>query len=657
MEQRPLPDDESRPSGVSLRAVLIGLVLVAGMGWLIPYLSDVKRGADLSLGPINAASVLALVIVLLPINGLLLWRWKRASLTRKEILTVYSMVALTAAIAGVGYAVWVNILMTASQYLASPENRWGEMIQPHIPLWMQLNDPMAIRWLWERIPDGQPIPWQVWYRPLTVWGFIAFCIYVGSFSLMALVRRDWIEGQRLVFPLAQIPLETVGTRGTPGTPLFRYWPFWIGFGVAFLYYMVGLLSAYYPAVPFHNLRWMPGTSINPSAIPWGPLQRLQFNLSIPAVGIMCLVPVEVSLSFWAFNIFHFVLMIGFSALGMTGQAGSRYAFNPYAFMDFVTGGALVGFGVFVLWQSRRVLVAAVRSWWDPEWRQEDPLELLKPRYALIGIVGSTIGLCLVAHAAGAQVHRLLILLFFFYMTAISLTRVIAAAGTNHVECGPQIRYLLDYGLGTAGARPGSFVLLNQMDAVFMTEFKVSFMHYAANDMKILHAAKLRGTTVVATLALSVIVMLVVGSLSRVYGNYQLGVANYGAWAADMVPRWEWGDMVDGLQSPRGPSPVGIVAMVTGGVVASALALLQMHVAWWRLSPVGFLFQPGTGLNVYIWANALVGWSVVTVIFRFGGLRLYRRLRPAFFGLFLGGTVGMLVSNGVRLIAGIPGQSG
>lgn len=652
-----MTSQDNQPSGVTIRAVLIGLLFVAGFGFVIPYLTDIKHGADLGLGPVNAASVLALIVVLGPINGLLLLRWRRASLTRKEILTIYAMVAATAAIAGVGYAVWVNIMVTASHYLATPENRWDVMILPHIPVWLQLNDPMAIRWLWEGIPENTPMPLAAWRQPLLAWGAVAFCIYVGSFSLMSLVRRDWIEAQRLVFPLAQIPLETVGARGTPGTALLGSRVFWVAFGAAFLYGMIGLLNTYFPAVPYHNLRWSPAAAVNPDAIPWGPLSRMQFNVTIAAVGVMCLVPVEVTLSFWLFNLVHFAVMVGFAQLGLTGQGGARYGFDPYAFMDFQTAGALVGFGVFVLWQSRRAIIGAVKSWRDPAYLQADPLDLLQPRYALLGLVLSTVGLCLIASAAGAQSHRLLILLFFFYMTALSLTRVIAAAGTNHVECGPQIRYLLDYGIGTAGARPTSFVLLNQMDAIFMTEFKVSFMHYAANDMKIFHASRLRGTSVIIALALAVLVMLAVGSASRVYTDYHRGVGTLSSWAADMVPRWEWGDMVEGLENPHGPNAIGIFAMAAGGVIVSGLALLQTHVGWWRLSPVGFLFQPGTGLNRFIWANAIVGWLIVTLVFRFGGLRLYQRLRPSFFGLFLGGTTALLLSNAIRLLTEVPGQAG
>ncbi len=639
--------EPDRPRGVTLRAFLLGLSLIAGLAFLLPYLSDVKDGPDLGLGPITAASLLALFLLLGPVNGLLLWRRRGRGLSRSEILTVYAMVAATAAMSTVGYATFVTVMVTASQYFASPENRWTTLIQPHVPVWLQVGNPEAIRWLWEGIPEGQAIPWAAWRQPLLAWGAISLCVYSGSFSLMSLVRRDWIEGQRLAFPLAQIPLETVGYHGTPGTPLLRQSMFLIGFGLAFLYGMTGLLNRYLPAIPHFPMEWAIGRVFNENVVPWGVLNRIEFNLSWGSIGIMCLLPVEVSLSLWFFHAFYYAQLVTLAALGFLGGAVGWSS----GFYGFQTGGALVGFGVFVLYQSRRALLAAVRSWWDPRWRDPDPLDLLRPRYALIGLAVSTLGLCWVAHAAGAQVSRLLVLMFMFYMTALSLTRVIAAAGTNHVECGPQVRYLLDGGFGTLGARPGTFALLNPMDAVFMTEFKVSFMHYAANDMRIFHASRLRGTTVVLSLAAAVVLMVALGPVGRIWAGYHRGIGGLDSWTYDGVPRWEFGDMASMLQNPQRPDGVGILAMLSGVGIACGLALLQMHVSWWRLSPVGFLLQGGWGINALIWANALVGWVLVNVIYRFGGLRLYQQLRPSFFGLFLGQAAATLLSSMVLLMSG------
>ncbi len=640
-------DSGGRPTGVTLRAALIGLAFVAGFAFLIPYLSDIKSGPDIGLSPVPAAAMYALFIVLGPINGFLIWRSRRRGLTRSEVLTVYTMVAATAAISTVGYATFVTVMVTASQYFASPENRWTVLVQPHISTWLQLASPEAIRWFWEGIPEKQPIPWAEWQRPLLAWGAIALCIYAGSFSLMSLVRRDWIEGQRLAFPLAQIPLETVGYRGTPGTSLLRQRMFWIGFAIAFGYGMLGLLNRYLPAVPYAAMSWPIGRVFDEREMPFGMLNRIEFNLSWSSIGIMCLLPVEVSLSLWLFHVLYYAQLIALAALGFLGS-GVGYSSG---FFGYQTGGALVGFGVFVLYQSRRAIVNAIASWWDASRREHDPLELLKPRYALVGLLASTLGVCLIAGAAGAQSSRLLILLFLFYTTALSLTRVIAAAGTNHVECGPQIRYLLDSGFGNVGVRPATFALLNPMDAIFMTEFKVSFMHYAANDMKIFHASRLRGTSVVLVLAAAVVLMVALGPIGRIWSGYASGPMRLDSWVYDGVPRWEFGDMVEMLRNPQPADRIGVLAMGSGAAIACALAALQMSVGWWRLSPVGFLLQGGWGINALIWANALVGWAIVNIAYRLGGLKLYHHLRPSFFGLFLGGSASGLISSMILLMSG------
>jgi hypothetical protein len=176
-------------------------------------------------------------------------------------------------------------------------------------------------------------------------------------------------------------------------------------------------------------------------------------------------------------------------------------------------------------------------------------------------------------------------------------------------------------------------------------------------MKIFHSSRLRGTSVVLALALAVMVMVALGPIGRIWAGYLSGPTRLDSWTYDGVPRWEFGDMVDMLRNPQPADKVGIIAMLSGVFVACGLAVLQMTVSWWRLSPVGFLLQGGWGINAVIWANALVGWAIVNTIYRLGGLRLYRRLRPSFFGLFLGGSVSGLLSSLLLLMSGGKGAAG
>jgi len=67
-----------------------------------------------------------------------------------------------------------------------------------------------------------------------------------------------------------------------------------------------------------------------------------------------------------------------------------------------------------------------------------------------------------------------------------------------------------------------------------------------------------------------------------------------------------------------------------------LALVFMHKSylWWRLSPLGYLFGSTWTMN-HLWFSVLVGWLLNVLCIWGGGLRYYRRVRPAFVGLVVG----------------------
>jgi hypothetical protein len=63
--------------------------------------------------------------------------------------------------------------------------------------------------------------------------------------------------------------------------------------------------------------------------------------------------------------------------------------------------------------------------------------------------------------------------------------------------------------------------------------------------------------------------------------------------------------------------------------------LHTRFLWWPVSPVGFLIASSFETVRSLWVNVLIAWLITTLIRRYGGLRLYRTLRPAFLGLVLG----------------------
>jgi hypothetical protein len=53
-----------------------------------------------------------------------------------------------------------------------------------------------------------------------------------------------------------------------------------------------------------------------------------------------------------------------------------------------------------------------------------------------------------------------------------------------------------------------------------------------------------------------------------------------------------------------------------------------------VSPVGFIIASSWAVENILWSPALLGWLITALLKRYGGLRLYRQVRPAFLGLVI-----------------------
>ncbi len=72
-----------------------------------------------------------------------------------------------------------------------------------------------------------------------------------------------------------------------------------------------------------------------------------------------------------------------------------------------------------------------------------------------------------------------------------------------------------------------------------------------------------------------------------------------------------------------------------GIYAPSLpVVMRRHYLWWPLHPLGAALSVSWILCVF-WFPMLVAWLIKNVITRYGGIKLYLRLRPAFLGLIFG----------------------
>ena len=98
--------------------------------------------------------------------------------------------------------------------------------------------------------------------------------------------------------------------------------------------------------------------------------------------------------------------------------------------------------------------------------------------------------------------------------------------------------------------------------------------------------------------------------------------------------WSYANLNDAMSNPTGTDGRGLTAMGTGVAVVLALAALRTRFLWWPLHPIGYMAANSWGMHIN-WLSFFIGWLLNILITRYGGLTIYRRLLPLFFGLIVG----------------------
>jgi hypothetical protein len=65
-----------------------------------------------------------------------------------------------------------------------------------------------------------------------------------------------------------------------------------------------------------------------------------------------------------------------------------------------------------------------------------------------------------------------------------------------------------------------------------------------------------------------------------------------------------------------------------------LVLMRHLFLWWPLHPIGFPFGSSHAVQQF-WMAMMLGWAIKFFVLRYGGVKLFKQLRPFFLGLILG----------------------
>ncbi len=636
----PPPGPEPRP-GLTLPSLVLGLGLVLLISLGAPYSIWIVGSSEItwSFFPIGVGVPFVFLVFASALLRRVRPNW---GLAPAELVTILVM-GLVASGIPIFVAGYLLAVISKPYYGATPENEWAAYLHPYLPHWaIPSPDHQAMRYFYEGLPADQPLPLGAWLGPLGWWLSLILAIYLVCLCLVVILRRQWVEHERLAFPLTEVPrLLLEQSPGNPLPPILRTRAFWLGCGLPLAVILFNTIAYFQPGFPQLAIHQDNTLELLPGAPP------VLLVLYFPVVGFMYLVGTSISFSVW----FCYLLtlaegcLVSWAGLGVSRPDAFVWDWQPLSWQAY---GSFVAMVLWSLWMGRHQLAAVFSSALSRGGPRTGGDELLPYRPAVFGLLGGMAYIAVWSWRAGMDLHVALLYLAGVLIMVVGITRLVVQSGMHYLTPPMASQGLALALCGTAIAPPNLVALA--LAYSWCGDIESIFMPSAA------HAAKLnelcpRKRSLALAIALAVVTSLVVTLYFMLFMCYKYGAGNFRSWffqpgAGAGGIAFDWA--VYQLRDPQ-PADWGKLAYLAVGALAySLLALGQYHLHWWPLSPVG-LTVATTWMVRRIALSVFLAWVLKTLILRLGGLRAYRTCRPFFVGLIVGFFVGVGISYGVDVI--------
>lgn len=613
------------PRGFSVRAVVIGTVLSIFLNLACPYSVLVMHSAGLTSDYITAGAMMLLFVLVLGVNPVLKLVCRRQALSSAELILIYIMMVVASAIPTWGLVTNLFHILTRPFYYATPENAWSEIIVPHIPMWIAPHEPEVAYYFYNGLPRGEAVPWRSWVMPLFWWMAVMIAVYYVMICLMVMVRRQWVEHERLTFPLIHPPMEILSGNDQQIVPsAFKTLKFWIPFVFAFFIISNRAIRYRHPEFPEITLNT------------WLPFFRrrvwINFYWNFAIMGMTYFINLDVAASLWIFHLLSKIELGVFTTVGF--RLGGRH--------HWLTGscpaaahqgmGAVVVLSAVVLWRARHHLRGVFRKALFNASDVDDSDEIMSYRSAVVGTIVGLVFICGWYQAAGMSWLSAGIFLAAAYLIFFAVTRVIAVGGIGFTAAPMLPQVFMVYGFGPQFVGQKGLVQM-AFQYSWAAEYRTSVMTSSINGMKLAQGRAVRPGRVCIAMVVAMIAGMAGAVWITMHLNYTRGGANMRQFGVPTLAynfaeyyiknpiesRWIWGRW-------------GFTAI--GAVVMWGLVFLRHHFAWWPVHYIGFVVGHSWVMGV-AWWSVFLGWLAKLIIMRFGGAVAYRRCMPIFLGLIFG----------------------
>ena len=188
---------------------------------------------------------------------------------------------------------------------------------------------------------------RAWITPVLFWFLFFSALTFSMIMLSAILRKQWIEHEKLSYPIILLPFEM-----TKGGVFYRNKLLWIGFGIGLGLDLLNGINFLYPFVPSIPIRHDIGRMFTEK--PFNAIGSTPIHLNPYAIGIGFLMPLDLSLSCWVFYLFWKAQLVLGAMSGLNQTPGFPY-------IDKQSLGAYFGLCFFALWITHKHLWKVFRN--------------------------------------------------------------------------------------------------------------------------------------------------------------------------------------------------------------------------------------------------------------------------------------------------------
>jgi hypothetical protein len=415
--------------------------------------------------------------------------------------------------------------------------------------------------------------------------------------------------------------------------------FWIGFAVPLFITGWNMVSYFYPMFPVIDLngRWLPIARSYPPIFT---------RIYIPVIAFAFISPREVTFSIWFFHLLAVIQVGIFNRIGYDIGRADVYCSQP-ASISWQEAGAFAAMVFWGLWMARSHFKDVLRKALFGDPNVDDSMEMLSYRAAVFGGIVGLVYMVFWLHASGMDLVVIGTFLAAVFVLYVGITRIVVEGGLVFMR-GPIIAQTFTfYTLGVTNLSAASITAL-AFSYGWFCDIKSFFMAAVAHAAKVCDIARLDKKDVLRAVAIALVAGIAVSISYTLYLGYSHGAYNFGDWIFRGGATTPFDNIVSKMKNPFGPDKRALTMFGIGAIVMVPLIFMRYRFQWWPLHPVGFAVAMTLPVTLTAF-SIFLAWLAKTIILRLGGLALYEKARPFFFGLIAGFFIGCGISFVVDFI--------